>query len=141
MSQASGRHEKRWRFETLTVLVADDCMATREVVTFILRDLNFKNIIEVSDGSTAIDVLREKPIDVIISDWNMPLMNGLDLLEWVRSRVEMEDIPFIMLTAKAYKRYVVKALQYKVSAYIVKPFTARALAKKIEEIAPPRWWE
>jgi len=120
----------------MTVLVVDDFATMRRIVRNILRDLEFKKILEAEDGTAAVDILKTQKVDLIISDWNMPKMTGLELLKWVRSNEDTKDIPFLMVTAEAQKENVIEAVKAKVSNYIVKPFTAQTLAEKLEKIIP-----
>jgi two-component system chemotaxis response regulator CheY len=120
----------------MTVLVVDDFATMRRIIRNILRDLEFKKILEAEDGTAAVDILKTQKVDLIISDWNMPKMTGLELLKWVRSNEDTKDIPFLMVTAEAQKENVIEAIKAKVSNYIVKPFTAQTLAEKLEKIIP-----
>ena len=120
----------------LTVLVVDDFSTMRRIVRNILRDLDFRNILEADDGSAAVEVLRSQKVDLIISDWNMPKMTGLDLLKHVRASEEIKDLPFLMVTAESQKENVVEAVKARVSNYIVKPFTAATLSEKLVKILP-----
>ncbi len=123
-------------YKDMTVLVVDDFATMRRIIRNILRDLEFKKILEAEDGTAAVDILKTQKVDLIISDWNMPKMTGLELLKWVRSNEDTKDIPFLMVTAEAQKENVIEAVKAKVSNYIVKPFTAQTLAEKIEKILP-----
>lgn len=138
--------------DDVTVLVVEDSADMRETIRLVLHDLNFRNVIEAQNGRAAVRWLQVPPtptthtphyhrIDLIISDWEMPYMDGIEFLNWVRSRAEYWNTPFLMLTAMAYKSQVVKALAEGVTIYLVKPFSPAALAEKIEQIAPPDWWE
>ncbi len=123
-------------YKDMTVLVVDDFATMRRIIRNILRDLEFKKILEAEDGTAAVDILKTQKVDLIISDWNMPKMTGLELLKWVRSNEDLKDIPFLMVTAEAQKENVIEAVKAKVSNYIVKPFTAQTLAEKIAKIVP-----
>ncbi len=123
-------------YKDMTVLIVDDFATMRRIIRNILRDLEFKKILEAEDGTAAVDILKTQKVDLIISDWNMPKMTGLELLKWVRSNEETKDLPFLMVTAEAQKENVIEAVKAKVSNYIVKPFTAQTLAEKIEKILP-----
>ena len=118
----------------MKVLVVDDFATMRRIIKNILIQLGYKNIIEADDGTTALDVLKQTKINMIISDWNMPKMTGLDLLKAVRADAGMSDIPFIMVTAEAQQDNIIMAVKAKVSQYIVKPFTAETLGEKISKI-------
>ncbi|MEN6437943.1 MAG: response regulator [Syntrophobacter sp.] len=123
-------------YKDLTVLIVDDFLTMRRIVRKILRDLDFQNIIEAEDGTVAVDVLKNNKIDLIVSDWNMPKMTGLELLKHVRGQDETKDLPFLMVTAEAQKENIVEAVKAKVSNYIVKPFTAATLEEKLAKIVP-----
>ena len=123
-------------YKDLTVLVVDDFSTMRRIVKNVLRDLDFKNILEAEDGSAAVSLLQSQKVDLIVSDWNMPKMTGLELLKHVRSTAGMENMPFLMVTAESQKENIIEAVKAKVSNYIVKPFTAATLGEKLEKILP-----
>ncbi len=123
-------------YKDLTVLVVDDFVTMRRIVRKILRDLNFQNIIEAEDGLAALEVLKTTKVDLIVSDWNMPRMTGLDLLKEVRASDKLKDTPFLMVTAESQKENIVEAVKARVSNYIVKPFTAATLEEKLAKIVP-----
>lgn len=118
----------------MKVLVVDDFATMRRIVKNILKQLGYNNIVEADDGTTALEILEKEKVDMIISDWNMPKMTGLDLLKNVRGNAEMADTPFIMVTAEAQQDNIILAVKAKVSQYIVKPFTAETLGEKIDKI-------
>jgi two-component system chemotaxis response regulator CheY len=123
-------------YKDLTALVVDDFSTMRRIVKNILRDMEFKNILEAEDGTAALQVLSTQKVDLIVSDWNMPRMSGLELLKHVRSTEDLKDTPFLMVTAEAQKENILEAVKAKVSNYIVKPFTAATLAEKLAKILP-----
>lgn len=118
----------------MKILVVDDFATMRKIIKNILGQLGFKNIIEADDGTTAWEILQKEPVDLIISDWNMPKMSGLELLKKVRGDDKLKDTPFLMVTAEAQKEYIIEAAKYRVSQYIVKPFTPETLKEKLEKI-------
>ena len=118
----------------MKVLVVDDFATMRRIVKNVLKQIGFTEIVEADDGSTALEVLRQTKIDLIVSDWNMPKVSGLDLLKAVRSDESLKATPFLMVTAEAQKDNVVQAVQAGVSNYVVKPFTAEALKEKLEKV-------
>ena len=120
--------------KSMKILVVDDFATMRRIVKNILTQLGFKNIIEADDGTTAMKVLQQEKIDLIISDWNMPKMTGLELLKSVRAEPSWAQIPFIMVTAEAQQDNIILAVKAKVSQYIVKPFTADTLGEKIQKV-------
>ncbi len=116
------------------VLVVDDYALTRDMVKSILRQLGFVNILAAEDGAMALQLLREEKVGLIICDWNMPRMSGLALLREVRGDEKLKAVPFLMLTAEAYRENIVEAVKAGVTDYIVKPFTSQVLAEKIESV-------
>jgi len=118
----------------MKVLVVDDFATMRRIVKNVLKQIGFSDIMEADDGATAWDVLKENKIDLIVSDWNMPKMTGLDLLKTVRGEESTKEIPFLMVTAEAQKDNVLQAVQAGVSNYIVKPFTADGVKEKLTQI-------
>jgi len=118
----------------MKILVVDDFATMRKIIKNILGQLGFKNIIEADDGTTAWEILQKESVDLIISDWNMPKMSGLELLKKVRGDDKLKDTPFLMVTAEAQKEYIIEAAKYRVSQYIVKPFTPETLKEKLEKI-------
>lgn len=118
----------------IKILVVDDFKTMRKIIKNILTQLGFKNIIEADDGTTALELLKKQKVDLIISDWNMPKMNGLELLKSVRSDDNLKDIRFIMVTAEAQKESVIEAIKHGVNQYVVKPFTPEILKEKLEKV-------
>jgi len=119
---------------SIRVLVVDDFATMRRILKNILKQLDFKNLVEADDGTTAWEVLEGQEIDLIISDWNMPKMSGIDLLKKVRASDKYKTTPFLMVTAEAQKQNVIEAVQAGVSNYVVKPFTAEAIFEKLDKI-------
>ena len=120
--------------KNMKILVVDDFSTMRRIVKNILRQLNFVNIIESDDGSTALEVLQREKIDLVISDWNMPKMTGLELLKVLKADDALKHIPFLMVTAEAQQENIIEAVKSGVSNYIVKPYTAETLSQKINQI-------
>jgi two-component system chemotaxis response regulator CheY len=118
----------------MKVLVVDDFATMRRIVKNVLKQIGFTHIVEADDGTTALSVLKENRVDLIISDWNMPKMTGLDFLKTVRGDESTKDIPFVMVTAEAQKDNVLQAVQAGVSNYIVKPFTADTVKEKLAKV-------
>lgn len=116
------------------MLVVDDFATMRRIVKNSLKQIGFRSILEADDGTTALEVLKKQQIDLIISDWNMPEMSGLELLKSVRKDEATKDIPFLMVTAEAQKDNVLQALKAGVSNYIVKPFTPDAIKTRLCQI-------
>jgi two-component system, chemotaxis family, chemotaxis protein CheY len=118
----------------INVLVVDDFATMRRIVKNSLKQIGFRSILEADDGTTALEVLKKQQIDLIISDWNMPKMTGLELLKSVRKDEATKNIPFLMVTAEAQKDNVIQALKAGVSNYIVKPFTQDAIKTRLFQI-------
>jgi len=119
---------------SIKVLVVDDFATMRRIVKGVLKQLGFKDIIEADDGTTALNELKKEKVGLIVSDWNMPKMTGLDLLKKVRGDEQLKEIPFIMVTAEGQKENVIEAVKAGVSNYIVKPFTPETLSEKLEKV-------
>jgi two-component system chemotaxis response regulator CheY len=117
---------------SIKVLVVDDFATMRRIVKGVLRQMGFENIVEAEDGSLALDTLKKEEIGLIVSDWNMPNMTGLDLLKAVKGDDGLKAIPFIMVTAEGLKENVLEAVKVGVTNYIVKPFTPEAFSEKIQ---------
>ena len=120
--------------KNIKILVVDDFATMRKVVRNLLKQVGYEDIVEAEDGVMALRALKSQKIDVIISDWNMPNMTGLELLKAVRSDSELAKTPFLMVTAEALQDNVVAAVKAGVNDYIVKPFTAEVLNEKIMKI-------
>ncbi len=119
---------------SIKVLIVDDFATMRRILKNILKQLGFKNLVEADDGTAAWEILESQEINLIISDWNMPKMTGLELLKKVRASADYSKIPFLMVTAEAQKQNVIEAVQAGVSNYVVKPFTAEAISDKLTKI-------
>ena len=119
---------------SIKILIVDDFATMRRILKNILKQLGFKNLVEADDGTTAWEVLESQEVDLIISDWNMPKMTGLELLKKVRASTQYKKAPFLMVTAEAQKQNVIEAVQAGVSNYVVKPFTAEAISDKLSKI-------
>lgn len=119
------------------ILIVDDMMTMRKLVKKSCSELGFSKFTEAADGALAWAALKEAnpKIDVIISDWNMPNLTGLEFLKKVRADAAFKDLPFFLLTAEAEAKQVAEALAAGVSNYIVKPFTADTLRQKLEQTA------
>lgn len=118
----------------MKVLVVDDFSTMRRIVKNLLRDLGFTNISEADDGSTALPMLQGGDFDFVVTDWNMPGMQGIDLLKAIRADANLAHLPVLLITAEAKKEQIVMAAQAGVNGYIVKPFTAATLKTKIDKI-------
>jgi len=116
------------------ILVVDDFVTMRRIVKNLLKQLGYENIIEAEDGEQAYAKLKGGGFGFVVSDWNMPNLDGLGLVQKVRSDPELKALPFLMVTAEAEKEKVIEAIKAGVSNYVVKPFTAEILKEKIEKI-------
>ncbi len=122
-------------FDTnLKVLVVDDFATMRKIEKNILGQLGIKNVDEADDGSTALPKIQQNSYDLIMLDWNMPQMSGLELLKAVRADPSTKDVPIVMVTAEALKDNIIAAAQAGVNDYIVKPFTAAVLEDKLNKV-------
>ena len=113
------------------VLVVDDMALTREMVRHIVLDLGFVHIVTATNGATALKIIKEQEIGLVICDWMMPEMNGLELLQAVRSEARFKKLPFLMLTAEAYRENIAEAAYAGVTEFVSKPFTADMLGQKV----------
>jgi len=117
-----------------TILIVDDFSTMRRIMRSSLKQLGFLNVNEAEDGAIALKKLKVEKVGLILADWNMPNMNGLDLLKSVRGDENLKNIPFIMVTAEGQKDNIMEAVQAGVNNYILKPFTPEVLKEKIEKV-------
>ncbi|WP_297361892.1 chemotaxis response regulator CheY [Thauera sp.] len=115
-------------------LVVDDFSTMRRIVRNLLKELGFANVDEAEDGAVALQKLKSAPYDFVVTDWNMPNMDGLTLLQSIRREPQLKHLPVLMITAEAKKENIIAAAQAGASGYVVKPFTAATLAEKLEKI-------
>ena len=120
--------------KTMNVLIVDDYKTMLRIIRNLLKQIDFNNVEEASDGAEALSKLRTGSFGLVISDWNMQPMTGLELLQEVRQDPRLKMLPFIMITAESKTENVVAAKQAGVSNYIVKPFNAETLKEKIEKV-------
>jgi two-component system chemotaxis response regulator CheY len=118
-------------------LVVDDYATMRRIIANLLNEIGFKDVEEAADGASALAKLRERSYGLVISDWNMAPMTGLDLLREVRADPALKKLPFVMVTAEGKAEKVVAAKEAGVSNYLIKPFTAATLRRKIESVLGP----
>ncbi len=119
---------------SMNVLIVDDYKTMLRIIRNLLKQIGFNSVDEATDGVEALSKLRAGSFGLVISDWNMAPMTGLELLQAVRADVKLKTIPFIMITAESKTENVVAAKQAGVSNYIVKPFNAETLQGKIEKV-------
>ncbi len=127
----------------MNALVVDGVVSTRKFIRSVLKDLHFQEVFEVSDGQQALKVLKEEDVNLIISDWTLEGISGLDLLKRVRNHTgndapfgnaasQIKDLPFILLSGHTDKSKLLQAINAKVSEFVVKPYTAELLSEKIK---------
>jgi two-component system chemotaxis response regulator CheY len=118
----------------MKILVVDDFSTMRRIIKNLLKDLGFTNVQEADDGNTALPMLNQGDFDFVVTDWNMPGMQGIDLLRAIRASEKLKLLPVLMVTAEAKKEQIVAAAQAGVNGYVVKPFTAATLKEKLDKI-------
>lgn len=118
----------------LNSLVVDDFSTMRRIVRNLLKELGYNKIEEAEDGVDALEKIRAGQIDFVVADWNMPNMDGLELLKTIRADDALKHIPVMMVTAEAKKENIIAAAQAGASGYVVKPFTAAILEEKLNKV-------
>ncbi|MEQ1792876.1 MAG: chemotaxis response regulator CheY [Nitrospira sp.] len=118
----------------MKILVVDDMSTMRRIVKNILKQLGFSNMEEAENGQEALQKLRAEPFGFVVSDWNMPVMPGIEMLRAIRADEKLKHIPVLMVTAEAQKENLIEAIQAGVNNYVVKPFTAETMQEKINKI-------
>jgi two-component system chemotaxis response regulator CheY len=119
---------------SMKVLVVDDMVTMRRIIKNILKQLGFGNVDEAENGQEALQKLRADTFGFVVSDWNMPVMTGIDMLRAIRADEKLKTIPVLMVTAEAQQSNLIEAVQAGVSNYIVKPFTAETMQEKITKM-------
>jgi two-component system chemotaxis response regulator CheY len=120
--------------KNLKFLVVDDFSTMRRIVRNLLKELGYTNVDEAEDGSAALQKLKGGNFQFVVTDWNMPVMTGIELLKSVRADPTLKHLPVLMITAEAKKENIIEAAQNGASGYIVKPFTAATLEEKLGKI-------
>ena len=120
--------------KNLGVLIVDDQALTRDMVKSIIRQLGFANLYLAENGTRAMEILDTNKIDLIICDWNMPRMKGIEVLRAIKNNPKYKKVKFVMLTAEAYRESVKEAMNLKVDGYIAKPFTAKQLEESLVKV-------
>ena len=118
----------------MKVLVVDDFATMRRILKNILKQIGFSNINEVENGKEALKELMSGDYDLVLCDWNMPEMTGIELLSQVRAEEQLKDLPFVMVTAEAQKDNIIDAVKAGVTSYVVKPFTAETIDAKLRKV-------
>ena len=119
---------------SMKILIVDDSITIRRIISTALKTVGYSETVEAANGKEALAKLENGNVDFIITDWNMPEMNGLDFIKEVRSKPMYSSLPILMVTTRGTEHDVIEALQAKVNSYIVKPFTPQELKDKIEGI-------
>ena len=120
--------------KSIKILVVDDFPTMRRIIKNLLKDLGFENVDEAEDGLMGLEKLRNNNFDLVVSDWNMPNMDGLAMLKVIRADANLSKLPVLMVTAEAKKENIIAAAQAGASGYVVKPFTAAVLEEKLNKI-------
>ena len=120
--------------KNLRILVIDDFPTMRRIVRNLLKELGFTNVEEAEDGKQALEFLNQGSFELVISDWNMPNLDGLEMLRRVRANPATATLPVLMVTAEAKKENIIAAAQAGASGYVVKPFTAAVLEEKLGKV-------
>ncbi|MBC8432223.1 MAG: response regulator [Desulfobacterales bacterium] len=118
----------------MKILIADDLPEARMVIINFLENIGFTNIKEADGGTAVLRALKKEKYDLILCDWNMPDMSGVEVLKKIRSDDKLKDIPFIMVTAETEKEKILAAIEAGVSNYILKPFTAETISAKLKKV-------
>ncbi len=119
---------------SMKILIVDDSITIRRIISTALKTVGYSDTVEAANGKEALAKLEAGNVDFIITDWNMPEMNGLDFIKEVRSKPMYSSLPILMVTTRGTEHDVIEALQAKVNSYIVKPFTPQELKEKIQGI-------
>jgi two-component system chemotaxis response regulator CheY len=119
---------------SMKILIVDDSITIRRIISTALKTVGYSETVEAANGKEALAKLETGNVDFIITDWNMPEMNGLDFIKEVRSKPMYSSLPILMVTTRGTEHDVIEALQAKVNSYIVKPFTPQELKEKIQGI-------
>ncbi len=122
----------------IKILVVDDAPMIRRILKNLLKEMGFTNIEEAEDGMVALQKLRQQKFDFVITDWNMPNLTGIELVQEIRKDPNLKHLPVMMVTAEAKKENIILALKSGVNNYIVKPFTPENVKSKIEAIFTPK---
>lgn len=118
----------------MSILVVDDFPTMRRIVRSLLKELGYNNVDEAEDGQEALAKLRGGQFEFVLSDWNMPNLDGLEMLKQMRADPALKELPVLMITAEAKKENIIAAAQAGANGYIVKPFTAVTLEEKLDKI-------
>ncbi|GAA5175099.1 MULTISPECIES: chemotaxis response regulator CheY [Halomonadaceae] len=120
--------------KNMSILVVDDFPTMRRIVRSLLKELGYTNVEEAEDGQDALGKLRAGGFEFVVSDWNMPNLDGLEMLKQIRADDALKSLPVLMVTAEAKKENIIAAAQAGANGYVVKPFTAATLEEKLNKI-------
>ncbi len=120
--------------KNIKILIVDDFPTMRRIIKNLLKDLGYENVDEAEDGQMGLEKLRNGSFDFVVSDWNMPNLDGLEMLKQIRADPALSKLPVLMVTAEAKKENIIAAAQAGASGYVVKPFTAATLEEKLNKI-------
>lgn len=126
--------------KNLNFLVVDDFSTMRRIVRNLLKELGYTNVEEAEDGADALTKLKNGQFHFVVSDWNMPNLDGLEMLKKIRADDNLKDLPVLMVTAEAKKENIIAAAQAGASGYVVKPFSAAVLEEKLNKIFEKLGW-
>ena len=126
--------------KNLSFLVVDDFPTMRRIVRSLLKELGFSNVEEAEDGQDALNKLKAGGFDFVVADWNMPNLDGMEMLKQIRADDGLKHLPVLMVTAEAKKENIIAAAQAGASGYVVKPFTAATLDEKMTKIFEKLGW-
>ena len=120
--------------EQIRILVVDDISSMRRLAAAFLHELGYRQITQAANGAEALTMLQKEAFDLVITDWSMPRMSGLELLQAIRKDSNLKQVPVLLITAEARKENIMAAAQSGASGYVVKPFTMTTLGEKVERI-------
>ena len=120
--------------KNIKILVVDDFPTMRRIIKNLLKDLGYENVDEAEDGQMGLKKLRNGNFEFVVSDWNMPNLDGLEMLKQIRADANLSSLPVLMVTAEAKKENIIAAAQAGANGYVVKPFTAATLEEKLNKI-------
>jgi two-component system chemotaxis response regulator CheY len=120
--------------KNIKILVVDDFPTMRRIIRNLLKELGFANVEEAEDGAAGLEKVKDGSFEFVVSDWNMPNMDGLTMLQGIRANPATAKLPVLMVTAEAKKENIIAAAQAGANGYVVKPFTAATLDEKITKI-------
>ncbi|GAB3286091.1 chemotaxis protein CheY [Parahaliea aestuarii] len=120
--------------KNMSILVVDDFPTMRRIIRSLLKELGYNNVDEAEDGQEALAKLRGGSFEFVVSDWNMPNLDGLEMLKQIREDSALQSLPVLMVTAEAKKENIIAAAQAGANGYVVKPFTAATLEEKLNKI-------